>query len=550
MIADHLTSLLTAGVDKLRAEGVVPYGVQVAVDLQRPARPQHGEFATNLPLALAKPAGLAPRQLAEELVARMPDSELLERVEIAGPGFINFHLSHRWLEQVLRDISEERERYGRGAPKEEKVQIEFVSANPTGPLHVGSGRNAAYGDALARLMSASGHDVYREYYVNDAGKQMERFGASLHARYLQALGRDGEVPEDGYHGEYLAGLGKELAATYGDELAGDPDKIRQIGTQAMVKMHEATLARFRVTFDNWVSETSLHEAGKVRVGIDRLAEGGHTFEADGAIWFRSSALGASRDQVIVRSDERATPTYLGADIAYMLDKIERGFDRLIYVWGADHHGNVAGLKAVAKALGIQQSVEVILHQMVNFITASGEAAKMSKRAGTIVTLDQLIDEVGTDAARFTLLGRTVDVTIDFDMELVRSESQENPVYYVQYQHARTCSILRNAAEKGVRLPQAGKARLDRMTSQPETALIRKLAELPDLIEESARLRAPHRLTHFAQALASMFSIFYRDCRVLSDDTQLTEARLVLVDGARQVLANTLSLLGVSAPESM
>jgi arginyl-tRNA synthetase len=550
MITQQLEDLLRAGVEKLRADSVLTTDVEPAIELQRPGRPEHGEFATNLALTIAGAAKMPPRKLAEELVSRLPSSELVERAEVAGPGFINFHLSHRWLEATLHGIAAQRDRYGRGADKGERVQIEFVSANPTGPLHVGSGRNAAYGDALARLLSAAGYEVFREYYINDAGKQMERFGASLHARYLQALGREAEVPEDGYQGEYLAELGKELAVTYGDRLVDDEEQIRQIGTEAMVKMHEQTLARFRVTFDNWISETTLHDSGKVRVGIDKLIEGGHTFEADGALWFRSSRLGASRDQVIIRSDEGATPTYLGVDVGYLIDKLERGFDRVIYVWGADHHGNVAGLMAVAQALGVQESVEVILHQMVNFIAATGEAAKMSKRAGTIVTLDGLIDEVGTDAARFTLLSRTVDATIDFDMDLVKSESQENPVYYVQYQHARTCSILRNAADQGVQLPSPNEVNLSLLTHEAETALIRKLAEFPELIEESARLRAPHRLTHYAQTLASLFSAFYRDCRVLSDDRGLTRARLILVEGARQVLANTLGMLGVGAPESM
>ena len=548
MITDHLAGLLEAGLDKLRSEGTLPAGAQAAVELTRPARPEHGEFSSNLPLTLAKGAGMAPRALAEKLIAALPASDLVDRAEVAGPGFINFHLAAGWLGRTITQIAALRSAYGRSAAKGERIQIEFVSANPTGPLHVGSGRNAAYGDALARLLAAAGYDVSTEYYVNDAGKQMERFSQSLHARYLQALGRDSEVPEDGYQGKYLAELGRELAAEFGGSLAEDPGRIGRIGTERMVQSHRRTLENFRVHFDSWLYESSLHATGKVQAGIERLNEAGHTFEKDGALWFRSSELGAARDQVLVRSDGQAT-TYLAADVAYLIDKVSRGFDRIMYVWGADHHGQVAGLQAVARALGLTQPVEIMLQQLVNFISG-GEAAKMSKRAGTIVTIDELINEVGVDAARFTLVSRSIDATIDFDLDLVKSESQDNPVYYVQYQHARTCSILRNARQQGVVQAAAEDADFSLLTHEAESTLIRKLAEFPDLVEDSARLRAPHRLTHYAQALASLFSGFYRDCRVLSDDAELSRARLWLVEGTRQVLANALDLLGVDAPESM
>ncbi|MEX0790323.1 MAG: arginine--tRNA ligase, partial [Actinomycetota bacterium] len=518
MITDHLAGLLEAGLGKMRADGALPAQSTAAVELSRPARPEHGEFATNLALTLAKSARMAPRSLAEQLIAALPDSDLVERAEVAGPGFINFHLAKGWLGSTVRDIAERAEDFGRGAAKDERILIEFVSANPTGPLHVGSGRNAAYGDALARLLDAAGYPVGTEYYINDAGKQMERFSASLHARYLQALGREAAVPEDGYRGEYLAELGRELAKEFGDSLADDPARAGRTGTERMVQSHRRTLANFRVNFDNWVYESSLHASGKVAAGIAELTERGHTFEKEGAVWFRSSELGASRDQVLVRSEGQTT-TYLAADVAYLIDKVGRGFDRIMYVWGADHHGQVAGLQAVGKALGLTQPVEIMLQQLVNFISG-GEAAKMSKRAGTIVTIDELINEVGVDAARFTLVSRSIDATIDFDLDLVKSESQENPVYYVQYQHARTCSILRNAGDRG----SIEEADFSLLTHEAEALLIRKLSEFPDLIEESARLRAPHRLTHYAQALASQFSAFYRDCRVISEDAELSRAR--------------------------
>ena len=549
MITDHLTGLLEAGLGQLRAAGVVPGDATAAVELTRPARPEHGELATNLPLVPARRAPTPPRSLAGQLIAALPDSPLVEKAEVAGPGFVNFHLAQGWLGTTIKEIAARKGAYGKGDAKPEKIQIEFVSANPTGPLHVGSGRNAAYGDALARLLKAAGYEVSTEYLVNDAGKQMQRFSLSLHARYLQALGREAEVPEDGYQGEYLAELGRELAAELGDQPAGDTQRIGRIGTDRMVESHRRTLERFRVHFDTWKYESSLHEAGAVRAGIRRLAEAGHTYEKDGAVWFRATEFGAPRDQVLVRSDDESSTTYLAADVAYVLDKASRGFDRLIYVWGADHHGNVAGLEAVAKALQLKPPVEILLQQLVNFMSG-GEAAKMSKRAGTIVTVDELIDEVGVDAARFTLVSRSIDSTIDFDLDLVKSESQENPVYYVQYQYARCCSILRNAAEHQANLGDVGRVDFALLRHEAETGLIRKLAELPDLVEESARLRAPHRLTHYAQALASNFSLFYRDCRVLSDDAELSRARLWLVEGTRQVLENTLDLLGVAAPETM
>lgn len=547
MITDHLTGLLEAGLGRLRSAGTLPDEALPEVELSRPARPEHGEFATNLPLALARSAGMPPRALATQLIAALPDSKLVEKAEVAGPGFINFHLAPGWLGSTIADIAAAGESFGRGAATGEKVQIEFVSANPTGPLHVGSGRNAAYGDSLARLMAAAGYEISTEYYVNDAGKQMERFSQSLHARYLQALGRDAEVPEDGYRGEYLAELGRELAAEHGEALIDDPARAGRIGTERMVESHRRTLERFRVHFDSWKHESSLHDAGKVQAGIARLTELGHTFEKDGALWLRSSELGAARDQVLVRSDGQTT--YLAADVAYLMDKVERGFDRVMYVWGADHHGQVAALQAVATALGLEQPVEVLLQQLVNFLSG-GEAARMSKRAGTLVTIDELLDEVGADAARFTLVSRSIDSTIDFDLELVKSESQENPVYYVQYQHARICSILRNAGEQRVTLGTVADADFGLLLHEGETALIRKLGEFPDLVQDSARLRAPHRLVHYAQALASVFSAFYRDCRVLSEDAALSLARLWLVEATRQVLANTLDLLGVSAPETM
>lgn len=544
-VTEELLRLIERAVDALKSSGTLPRDIEPQLELSRPANQEHGDFYTNLPLTMARHAKLPPAQLARELSASLPGSKLIKKVEVAGPGFLNFYLSDGWLQSVVGEILKAGDRYGRAEPSGEKVQIEFVSANPTGPLHVGSGRNAAYGDALGRLLEAAGWEVAREFYVNDAGNQIKRFTESLRARYLQALGRKAEFPEGGYEGDFLIDLGRELASQVGEEWIDRPEEIRRFGLERATGDHRRTLERFGVRFDNWFSEQSLHDSGKVQAALEKLRENGYLYEKDGATWFAATDLGAPRDQVVVRSGEEGAPTYLGVDAAYLLDKLERGFDRVIYVWGADHHGNAAGLNSVARALGVDERLEILLHQMVTF-RSEGSAVRMSRRLGTIVTLDELLDEVGRDAARFTFLSRSIDMTIDFDLEVAKSESPENPVFYVQYQHARACSVLRQA---GGQTP-GGAVPLDLLTHSSEIALLKKLAEYPELVAESARLRAPHRLSHFTQATGAAFSAFYRDCRVLSEDAALTAARLYLVDACRQVLANSLGLLGVSAPDHM
>ncbi|HLF70134.1 MAG TPA: arginine--tRNA ligase, partial [Actinomycetota bacterium] len=405
-----------------------------------------------------------------------------------------------------------------------------------------------YGDALANLLAAIGYRVSREFLVNDYGKQVMGFARSLEARYRQALGHDAEVPADGYRGDYLIEMGKELAASEGMGLIGRLPEIRHWGITHVLASHRATLEKFGVTFDNWFSETYLHTTGKVDAAIARLTELGYTYESEGAIWFKASESGASRDQVLIRSGD-PTPTYLAADVAYMLDKLERGFERILYVWGADHHGNSETLMAAARVLGIEDRVEIIIYQLVNFLS-KGEPVRMSKRTGDLVTMDELIDEVGVDAARYTLLTRSTDSTIDFDLETVKAESQDNPVYYVQYQYARISSILRYAVERSIALRPAKEVDLGRLTHPSETTLIQKLSEYPELIESSAKLRAPFRITNYMQSLGAAFSAFYRDCRAITDDTELTQARLALASAARQVLSNAFAVLGVSAPERM
>ncbi len=475
MIQEQLRELLAGAVGELRRDGVIPDEVTAAIEVERPARPNHGDFSTNLALTLSGKLQTPPRALADRIIQALPEADWVEKVTVAGPGFINFFLTHAWLQDTLRDIASQRELYGRSQEGE-------------APL-----------------------------------------------------------PEDGYQGGYLTELGAELAADRGDRLVGRLDEIRAWGLERMLGGIGATLERFGVRFDNWFSEQSLHDTGKLATALDRLRQTGLTFEEDGALWFRSTEVGDSRDRVLVRSDGR--PTYLTSDVAYLIDKAERGFDHAVYVWGADHHGAVASLEAAGRALELPIVVEILLYQLVN-LYSGGEVVRMSKRTGEIVTLDELIDEVGADAARFTFLLRSLDGALDFDLDLVKAKSQENPVYYVQYAHARICSILRLGAEQGVALGPIEEAPLSLLVHETEQALARMLSEYPETLAVAARLRAPHRLTTYTRELAALFHAFYRDCRVISDDPQLTQARLWLAEATRQVLANALAVLGVAAPEKM
>jgi arginyl-tRNA synthetase len=522
-------------------------------ELQRPRQKGFGDFTTNVAMVVASKAGANPRETATAIVEALPSAPFLDRSEVAGPGFINLWTTDEWLYDVLRRIVREGARYGGGEPTGERIQVEFVSANPTGPLTIGHARNAAIGDAIARLLAFAGHDVEREYYFNDAGGQMDRFGASVEARYLQLVGRDAEVPEDGYHGAYVTELARDILASEGPGLADLPEderfvRLREEGASRAMEEIRSTLERFGVSFDSFFREASLAAAGEIVAAIERLREAGHVYDAEGATWFRSTTFGDDKDRVAIRSD--GTHTYFGADIAYVLDKFARGFDHLIYVWGADHHGDVVRVRGVAQALGLDvDRVEIVLYQFVSFLRG-GQPVKMSKRAGTFVSLDELIDEVGTDAARFHLLLFSSDRPMNFDIEEVARQSLENPVYYVQYGHARIASILRKARDDGVERRPVEGADLSLLSTEPELDLLRDLAEVPALIATAAAQRAPHRLTHAAQDLAASFHRFYTECRVVSEDPGLTQARLWLSSATKQVLANLLGLLGVSAPESM
>jgi arginyl-tRNA synthetase len=552
MVEDRLARIVRQALEGARDElgltGELPE-IEVAASRQR----EFGDFSTNVALALAGRVGKSPRQVAEAITAHLPVDDLIERAEVAGAGFVNFFVRADWLHDVLRDAVARGPRYGWAEPSGRSVQVEFVSANPTGPLHVGHARNAALGDALARLLEAAGWRVEREYYFNDTGGQMDRFGASVEARYLKLVGRQAKLPEDGYHGEHILEIARDIAKEHADSLGNLPPeerlaRLREEGARRVLDGIRATLDRFGVRFDSYISERQLAESGEIDAAVRRLREAGFVYESEGAVWFRSTAFGDDKDRPVIRGN--GTHTYFAADCAYLIDKFARGFDHLIYVWGADHHGDVARVKGAAQAMGFDPSaVEMVIYQFVSFLRG-GQPMKMSKRAGTFVTLDELIDEVGTDAARFTLLMHSNDSPMNFDIEDVKRRSMDNPVYYVQYGHARIASILRNAEERGVRMKPVEEANLSLLSTEAELDLLRTIAEMPDLVLRAADLRGPHRLAHYAQQLAAGFHRFYTECRVITDDEPMTQARLWLSTAAKQTIANVLALLGVSAPESM
>lgn len=522
--------------------------------LEVPREKQHGDFATNLAMLLAKEAKKAPRQIAEIISKYFPKTGAwVESLEIAGPGFINFRLDNSWLFEVVSDVLKEKHNYGRSdVGKGKKVQVEFVSANPTGLLHMGNARGAALGDTIANLLDAAGFDVSREYYINDAGNQIHNFALSLEARYLQALGMDVPFPEEGYHGEDLVETVESFIKLHGDKYLQADSQERQ---DALVKyaLNEKlshirqVLHDFGVDYDVWFSEQSLHDSGAIKKVMAALQSRGYIYEKDGALWFKSSLYGDEKDEVVVRSN--GVPTYFAADIAYHVNKFERGFEWVINLWGADHHGHVARMKGAMEALGYNpDQLQIVLMQLVRLFSG-GEMLRMSKRTGQYVTLSELMEEVGRDAARYFFVMRSADSHLDFDLDLAKSESAENPVYYVQYAHARICSILRQAKEAGVsELPVQVNYQL--LTDPSELELIRKVADFPDVVAGAALALEPHRLTRYASELAGLFHSFYTNCRVLNIEADLMAARLGLVQAVKITLSNLLRLIGVTAPERM
>ncbi len=522
------------------------------IQLEIPKNPEHGDFSTNLALTLAKPERKAPRKIAEILVAALQGNSLCDKIEIAGPGFINFRLAATCWYNVLDQIADQGNKYGfSNIGNGTKIQVEFVSANPTGPLHIGHGRGAVVGDAVAAVLQAAGFDVQREYYINDAGNQILTLGRSILLRLRELQGVAIEFPEDGYQAGYVV----ELAAKYRSEQGeltdvSETEAIElcaRFGIAEVLKWIETDLQAFGIHFDHWYSEKSLYDRGMVDQELKKLAEKGLSFEQDDALWLRTTDFGDDKDRVLIKSD--GSYTYFASDVAYHMEKFDRGFDRVIDVWGADHHGYIPRMKAMLAGLGHSpDDLEVLLIQMVNLLR-DGKPYIMGKRSGNFITLKEVVDEVGRDACRFFFLMRRCDSQLDFDLELAKQQSSDNPVFYVQYAHARICSINRNAADSGLEQP-SGSVDYQRLELTEELALVKQLARFPETVVGAALSYEPHRIIFYLQDLAAQFHSYYNRHRVLVDDPETSRARLALVNAVRTVLANALQLLGLSAPERM
>ncbi len=583
---EQLIQLLTQAVAQCQANGTLPADVSFDIKLEHTRDKAHGDFASNVAMILAKAAKQKPRELAEALVAALPANQIVARVEIAGPGFINFYLKAGAQFDVVPQILSAGEQFGRSnIGNGKRVQVEFVSANPTGPLHVGHGRGAAYGAVVSNLLEAIGYNVHREYYVNDAGRQMNILAASVWLRYLELCGEEFPFPVNGYKGDYVLDIAATLHrengmhmfhawASVSQDLPADaPEGDKEIYIDAMIdRMRELLhpdqyrlvfdlglnyilddirddLAHFGVTYDQWYSERSLEESGAVMRVLERLQKSGHCYEQDGAIWFRSTDFGDEKDRVLVR--DNGVTTYFASDIAYHMDKMDRGFERVIDIWGADHHGYVPRVKAALQALGFDAAkLDVLLVQFA-ILYRGGERMQMSTRSGEFVTLRQLRKDVGSDAARFFYVMRKCEQHLDFDLDLAKSQSTDNPMYYIQYAHARVCSVFRQLQEKGFQFDQAGGlASLERLTESHENDVLTRLSRYTETLGNAAQYHEPHQLVHYLRDLANDFHTYYNAHQFIVDDAGLRNARLCLIAAVRQVVNNGLMLLGVSAPESM
>lgn len=549
-IKDTLSAAIVKAAQEAIADGVFPAGDLPDIVLEVPPKKEFGDFSTNFAMQSARVFHKNPRQIAEELTKRL-SGDWLDHTQIAGPGFLNFYLKGNVLYDSFQTILQAGDTFGQ-LPKKTvpKIQVEYVSANPTGPLHVGHGRGAAAGSALVNLLRAAGFPVQSEYYINDAGNQMNNLARSVNARYLELLGKSVEFPEDGYHGQDIIDTAQRIIDKNGDKYLhmSENERLEIFRDLAYVEKLAALkedLASFNVTFDNWFSERTLHPEA-VQAAVKILKDNGNIYEKDGALWLKSTAYGDDKDRVVIR--DNGVPTYLAADIAYHHNKYERGFDRLINIWGADHHGYVCRVKAAMQALGHDASkLKVLLLQMVALFRG-GELVKMSKRTGQSVTLNELMEEVGTDAARYFFLMRSLDSQLDFDLDLAKKKSNDNPVYYIQYAHARIHSIFRQAAETGLKLSE--KPELSLLVDESEIDLIKKIEEYPEEIERAAKDYAPQRIARYSYDLASLFHSFYNKCRIMGVETKLAEARLALVTVTAHVIKHSLGILGVSAPERM
>ncbi len=548
-----LERMVREGILAAQGAGDLPSFDVPQIAVERPQREEHGDYATTVALQLADTAHLPPRRIAEAITSQIPLTEFIAKVEVAGPGFINFTLDDGWLTRQVDEILAAGESYGSLRLGEgRKVQVEYGSANPTGPLHVGFGRNVVIGDTLANILDAAGYDVQREYWINDAGTQMKLFAETLYSRYAQALGRDEAIPENGYRGAYMIEMGSEIAREEGERFLNLPRAeavaaLYEIGLERMLESIKEDLSMMGITYDQWFSERSVFDSGLFDQVLTMLREKGYVADRDGAVWFVSSDLGDDKDNVIIRSDGQ--PGYLASDIPYHYDKfIRRGFELVIDVWGADHQGHVPRMKAAMRAIGVNpDNLILIIYQLVT-LKRGGEIVRLSKRTGDIITLREVLEEIGPDAVRFLLLGRAAHSQMELDLDLAKEQSSENPVYYVQYAHARIASILRYAEDIDF---SDGDVSL--LGHPAELALIRQMLRLPEIVEQAAVGLSPHYLPYYAQELAGTFHPFYKQCRVVSsipDDMPLNKARLKLVAAAKIVLARVLRLMGVGTPEAM
>ncbi len=584
-LKQQLQSLVGGVLKGLISDDLLPAIDLPEISIERTRQKEHGDYSCNIAMVLAKHARCAPRDLAQQIVDRLPASKIISKIELAGPGFINFFLTDEPLYQVIRDVFSEGSRYGHtdiGAGQ--KVIVEFVSANPTGPLHVGHGRGAAYGDALARLLRAAGYDVHSEYYVNDAGRQMNILAVSVWLRYLELCGEEMDFPANAYQGDYVWDIAASIHRSKGNALHRKIDHVfvgvppdeplggdKEDHIDGLIKrakelladdyslvfdqgLNEITdnirrdLSEFGVEFDNWFSERSLHQSGEMEKAIQTLESNGYLYEKEGAKWFRSTDFGDEKDRVVVRDNGQTT--YFASDIAYHLDKLDRGYDRLIDIWGADHHGYVARVKAALQALKADKDrFEVLLVQFA-ILYRGGEKLAMSTRSGEFVTLRELRNEVGNDAARFFYVLRKCEQHMDFDLDLAKSQSSDNPVYYVQYAHARVCSVMAQLAERNMQAPDSANVSLELLTEDHEKEIMSQILRYQEVIESAAINHEPHQVAYYLRDLANAFHTYYNAHQFLIENEELRNARLVLIQATRQVLASGLDLLGVSAPESM
>jgi len=580
-LKDQLHALFTQAIDSLKANEVIPADHNVTLVFERTRQKEHGDFACNVAMTLAKPARKAPRELAALIVDALPEDSLITKVDIAGPGFINLFISSDAQTSTLNAIFANGDRYGLGAPNsKQKIMVEFVSANPTGPLHVGHGRGAAYGDALARVLAAAGNQVEREYYVNDAGRQMDILAVSVWVRYLQASGIDVPLPDNAYKGKYVIDMGESLAQEHGktyqvtaqainDARNGLDDEAALDATITLAKqalgdtgfklffdlalnsiLHDIKqdLAEFGVDYNTWYSERSLFDSGKINQAIEKLKHSGDLYEKGGAWWFKTTDYGDEKDRVVVR--DNGQPTYFASDIAYHQDKLDRGFDLAINVWGSDHHGYIPRVKAALQALGLDQDKLKVLLVQFAVLYRSGEKVGMSTRSGEFVTLRELREDIGSDAARFFYAQRKSEQHMDFDLDLARAQNNENPMYYVQYAHARICRLFENAEQQGVSTRDLAQADFTQLDNEQESTLLTALQRFPEVVEKAALHFEPHQITYYLKDVATAYHSYYNSNKVLEAEESKRAAMLALSSATRQVIRNGLNIIGVGAPESM